>query len=145
MAHKVEELDTWKLCNELVDRVAAATSQPRVAQDRKFCEQINDAAGDALSDCAEGFARFYPSDHATFLGYALASLEEVRTRAALGHKRKHFDDQTTSNLINLCFRAEKAIKRLRAYLWSVDKKNLPPRPTVPANPRRPPRRRRKRP
>lgn len=139
VAHRVEELDTWKLCNEIVERLAAATQKPAVAKDFRFCEQINDAAGDALSDLAEGFARFNPTDHANFLTYAIASLEEVRTRAGLGYKRKYFDEKTTSDLMNLCYRAESAIKHHRAYLWSVKPKDLPPRPDlgVPPNRRRP--------
>jgi four helix bundle protein len=88
MAHRVEDLDTWKLCNQLVERVQAATEKAPASKDFRFCDQINDAAGDALSDMAEGFARFYPTDHANFLGYAIASLEEVRTRAAVGDTRK---------------------------------------------------------
>ena len=141
VAYRVEELDTWKLCNEIVQRVQAATQEAPVCKDFKFCDQINDAAGDALSDVAEGFARFYPSDHANFLGYAIASLEEVRTRAATGYTRKYFDEKTTSDLINLCFRAERAAKRLRAYLWTVKPTDLPPRPDIRADPNR--RRRRK--
>lgn len=132
MAQKVEDLDTWKLCNELVERVQVATETGRGATDREFCEQINDAAADALSDVAEGFARFYPKVHATFLGYAIASLEEVRTRLAIGYKRKYFGEQTTSDLLNLCYRAERAAKELRAYLWSVKKEDLPPPPIRPA-------------
>lgn len=130
VAHKVEELDTWKLCNELVARVEAATERAPASKDRKFCEQINDAAADALSDMAEGFARFYPNDHAAFLGYAIASLEEVRTRAGVGYQRKYFDEKTTSDLINLCYRTERAAKNLRAYLWTVKREDLPPRPDI---------------
>lgn len=83
-----------------------------------------------------------PKVHATFLGYAIASLEEVRTRAAIGYKRKYFGEQTTSDLINLCYRAERAAKELRAYLWSVKKEDLPPPPIRPLAARKRKRRRR---
>ena len=136
MAYRVEELDTWKLCSELVDRLQQATESGPASNDRRFCQQINDAVADALSDLAEGFARFNPREHANFLGYAIASLEEVRTRTAVGYKRKYFDEKTTSSLINLCYRTERAIKNHRVYLWSVKKEDLPAKPTVPANPQR---------
>jgi four helix bundle protein len=132
VAQKVEGLATWKLCNEIVERLNNATATGRVAKDYKFCDQINDAAGDALSDVAEGFARFYPRDFAHFLDYAVSSLEEVRTRVTVGYQRKYFDERTTSDLIHLCYRAEAAAKHLRAYLWSVKKEDLPARPDIDA-------------
>ena len=144
VARRVEELETWKLCNEIVERVQAATEKAPARRHLEFCDQINDAAGDALSDVAEGFARFYPADFAKFLGYAISSIEEARTRAGTGYTRKVFDEQTASALMNLCYRAETAAKHLRAYLWSVKKDDLPLRPNVPANPRRKRRRNRKR-
>jgi four helix bundle protein len=128
MARKVEGLATWQLCNELVEKLIAATEGGRVATDCRFCEQVNDAAADALSDIAEGFTRFNPAEFARFLDYALSSLEEVRTRVANGHKRKYLSDSTTSDLLSLTLRTETAARNLRAYLWSVDKKDLPKRP-----------------
>ena len=84
MARKVEELATWQLCDQLVRKCDEVTQSARLSTHVRFCNQLNDAATDALSDVAEGFARFYPRDFAKFLDYALSSLEEVRTRVASG-------------------------------------------------------------
>ncbi len=108
--------------------VEAATAHDRVAHDRRFCHQLNDAALDAASDVAEGWVRFYPGEFGRFLDYALASLQEVRVRTEAGYRRKYFDADTTSALLQLWARADKATRNLRAYLWTVKKSDLPPRP-----------------
>ena len=114
--------------------VEAATATGRVARDFRFCDQINDAALDATSDVAEGFARYYPREFARFLDYAISSLEEVRVRTEAGYRRGHFTAETTSNLLQLCARASKATRNFRAYLWTVDPKKLPPKPESIARP-----------
>ena len=128
VAHNIYELAVFRLCEELTKLMEAATATGAVANDFKFCNQINDATLDAAADVAEGFARFYPTEFARFLDYAIASLSEVRTRTEAGYRRRYFAAQTTSDLLELCARADTAARSLRRYLWTVDKKNLPPRP-----------------
>jgi four helix bundle protein len=127
-AHNIYELAVFQLCEKLMKSIEAATATGRVAMDFKFCDQVNDAALDATADVAEGFARFYPGEFARFLDYAIASLAEVRMRTEAGYRRQYFAAQTTSDLLQLCARADKAARALRRYLWSVDKTKLPPRP-----------------
>jgi four helix bundle protein len=127
-AHSIHELAVFQLCEKLMKSLEAATATGRVAMDFKFCDQVNDAALDATADVAEGFARFYPGEFARFLDYAIASLEEVRTRTEAGYRRKYFAAQTTSDLLQLCARADRAARGLRRYLWSVDRTKLPSRP-----------------
>jgi four helix bundle protein len=106
----------------------AKTAKGKVSHDFRFCNQINDAALDAAADVAEGFARYYPGEFARFLDYAIASLAEVRERTAAGYRRGYFSAETTSDVLQLCARADKAARALRRYLWSVKKDQLPPRP-----------------
>ena len=127
-AHNLQELATFRLCEDLMKLLEAKTSTGKVSYDFKFCNQINDAALDAAADVAEGFARYYPREFARFLDYAIASLAEVRTRTEAGYRRHYFTAQDTSNLLQLCARADKAARGLRRYLWSVKKSDLPPRP-----------------
>jgi hypothetical protein len=70
-AHNIHELATFRLCEDLMKKVEAGTATGNVAQDFRFCDQINDAALDAAADVAEGFARFYPGEFARFLDYAI--------------------------------------------------------------------------
>jgi four helix bundle protein len=150
-AHNVYELATFRLCEDLMKLLESKTAMGKVSHDFRFCDQLNDAALDAAADVAEGFARYYPAEFARFLDYAIASLEEVRTRTAAGYRRGYFTAETASDALQLCARADKAARGLRRYLWSVDKSRLPPKPDraeaaeiarrlrkrrrVPANPR----------
>ncbi len=109
-ARTVRELAVWQLCEELRLAVIAATATGSAARNVRFCDQIRDATVDAVSDVAEGFARFQPKDFARFLDYALASLGEVQTRARDAHGRGYFDDRTASAILRLAARAE-AVRR----------------------------------
>jgi four helix bundle protein len=127
-AHNLQELATFRLCEDLMKLVEAKTSIGKVSHDFKFCNQLNDAALDAAADVAEGFARYYPGEFGRFLDFAIASLAEVKTRIEAGYRRQYFTTEATSELLRLCVRADKAARGLRRYLWSVKKSDLPPKP-----------------
>jgi four helix bundle protein len=126
--YDVSDLAAYQRCEQLMMAVEVATAQPAARRDRHFCDQINDAALDAASDVAEGFVRYYPADFAHFLNYSLASLAEVRRRVEAGYRRGYFPADTTSEILRLWIRADKAVRGLRAYLWTVKRSDLPPRP-----------------
>jgi four helix bundle protein len=127
-AHTLEELAAFRLCEELMKAVEAETSTGTVARHFRFCDQLNDAALDAASDVAEGFVRYHPGEFARFLDFAISSLEEVRTRTESGYRRRWFSPEATSRILNLWARSNTACRNLRAYLWTVRKEDLPPRP-----------------
>jgi four helix bundle protein len=126
--YDVRDLAAYQRCEQLMMAVEAATAQPAARRDFHFCDQINDAALDAASDVSEGFVRYYPADFAHFLNYALASLAEVRRRVEAGYRRGYFPAPATSDMLQLCIKADKAVRGLRAYLWTVKRSDLPPRP-----------------
>jgi hypothetical protein len=57
-----------------------------------------------FSDISEGFGR-------------------LRTRFA--HDRKYFDDDRAAKLVVLCVRADRALRSLRKYLWTVRPGDVP--------------------
>jgi four helix bundle protein len=105
--------------------VIAATATGAVTSNRRFCDQIRDAAEDAASDVAEGFARFYPREFARFLDFALSSLSEVRTRAEHGHSRGYFSDEVVADLVRRWAIADRSMRNFRRYLWSVKPDHVP--------------------
>lgn len=134
-AQDVVDLAAFQQCGELLKAIEAATAAGNAATDRDFCTQITDAALDAVSGVAEGFVRHNPAEFARFLDDALASLEEVRRRTEAGHRREYFSADVTSELLQLWTRADKAIRALRAYLWTMNPQDLPPRPQHDESPR----------
>jgi four helix bundle protein len=127
-ANHYQELAAFRLCEELMIRIEAETSKDPLAKHLRFCDQLNDAALDAASDVAEGFVRYYPREFARFLDFALASLAEVRTRTESAYRRKLVAADSTSDILHLCARSDTACRNLRAYLRTVRKEDLPPRP-----------------
>ena len=127
-ARHYTDLAAFRLCDELMKRVEAETAKEPLVEHRRFCEQLNDAALGAASDVAEGFVRYYPRDFARFLDYAISSLAEVHTRTADAYRRQLLPGDATSDILNLCARADRACRSLRRYLWTVKKEDLPPRP-----------------
>jgi four helix bundle protein len=127
-AKRVEDLDVWRLTQEIRELVAAGIAGAPASKDRRFCDQILDAAEDAVADVSEGFARFRPREFAQFLGYAISSTAEVLERTRFGHDRKYFDDDVAARLVVLCVRADRALRALRKYLWQVDPADVPYHP-----------------
>jgi four helix bundle protein len=141
-ARNHKELAIWRFADELRIAVIAATATDRVASDRKFCDQLRRAIEDATSDIAEGYTRFYPREFARFLDYALSSLQEVRTRTEHAYGRGYFTGEVAADLLRRWAIADRSVRSMRRYLWSVREEDLPNHLSSP--PRRPKRQTRKR-
>src|SRR5262249_40036820 len=77
MARRYEDLDVWKLADDLRREFLALTDTGPVSRDFRFRDQIRDAASSAARNIAEGFGRFRPSDFARFMEFSIASTMEV--------------------------------------------------------------------
>ena len=104
-AHHFEELDAWKLANELKLRVYQLIDRPAVARDFKFRDQITDSAASAPRNIAEGFGRYEPLDFRQFLRIANASLYETSNHLRDGVDRRHFTGKEIVELQLLANRA----------------------------------------
>ena len=72
-----EELDVWKLSQEVVTRVRQLLKTPTLRADFQLRDQLSRAAEKIGPNIAEGFSRFVPGDNARFIRIAKASLTEV--------------------------------------------------------------------
>jgi four helix bundle protein len=81
-ARRYQDLDCWRLSNDLKRRVYAFTAALPASRDVRYCDQIRSAARSAPSNIAEGFARFRPHEFARFLEIARGSLVETQTLVA---------------------------------------------------------------
>jgi four helix bundle protein len=116
MAKRFEDLDAWKLAEELKEAVFRFTSKPPASKDFKYCDQIRDSARSAPRNIAEGFGRYYPSASLPFYYIALGSLNESFNPLIDGRKREYLSEEEFVRLRRLTFRAIKALRRLVAYL-----------------------------
>jgi four helix bundle protein len=113
---RFEDLIAWQLADKLKEEVFALCETPRVASDRKFCDQIKESARSAPSNIAEGFGRYYPKENVRFLRIAAGSIQETRNHLIDGYKRRYFQKSELDRLTRLALRAFKATTRFIAYL-----------------------------
>ena len=125
-ARSPEEFDAWQLAWDLKEGVFAFTAMAPAISDRKFCEEIREAARSAPDNIAEGFYRFNPTDFANFVRMARGSLGEVRNQLKHAHSKRYLSDNDFAQLFLLCRRAIGAATGLRLYLLSCPK-NFDPR------------------
>jgi four helix bundle protein len=77
MAKRVQNLECWRLADELRSEVHSICAQPAVTERRRFCDGFTEAAGSVCRNISEGFDRFDSGPIVQFFGYALSSLAEV--------------------------------------------------------------------
>ena len=113
---RYQDLDCWKLSNELKRRVYDFTAKPPAALDFKFCNQIREAARSAPRTIAEGFGRFRPAEFARYLEFARGSLMETHNHLADALDLKYLTAAECKELQHLADRATGATTELLKYL-----------------------------
>jgi four helix bundle protein len=121
------DLVAWQLANELKKSVYALVDGTTAASDRKFCDQIKDAAASGPRNLAEGFGCYRHPEFARYTRIAKASLVETHHHLGDGIDRGHWSPQAAAPLHELADRAVGACVRLLAYLESTDAPRTPPR------------------
>jgi four helix bundle protein len=123
---RFEDLDVWKLADELRREVLEFTNKGPAAKDFKYRDQIRDATSSAARNTAEGFGRFNPGEFARFLGFAHASLNEVQDQLLDGRERGYIDQALFDRLWILSKRALGANTSLMMYLKDCAAKRRKP-------------------
>ncbi len=119
------QLDVWKLCDELRERVRPVIDRPAFAAHSTLRSQLEEAAEGPCPHIAEGFARYLPRDNARFVRIAAGSLAEVIEHLGRARARRLITSQEEAELGLLALRARKAATRYIVYLQSAEAPNLP--------------------
>ena len=77
---RFEDIEAWKLARELTREVYRLTAKPRFAADFGLKRQIQEAAGSAMHNIAEGFDSESNVEFVRFLRYAKRSCTEVQSQ-----------------------------------------------------------------
>ena len=112
------DLDVWKLCDELSDRVHEITARPTFT-DETLRGQLNEAADSPCPNVGEGFSRYYPRDNARFVRVAKGSVTEVIEHMAKVRKRGYATAEECDDICVLARRARGAITGYLLYLESA--------------------------
>jgi four helix bundle protein len=120
VAKRYDELDAWKLANELKQNVYALIAATSARDDRRFCDQIRDAAASGPADLAEGFGYYRHPEFAKHMRIAKASLLETQNHLGDGIDRGHWSADRIQPVLNLVDRAIGATVRLLQHLETTE-------------------------
>jgi four helix bundle protein len=76
---RFEDIEAWQLARELARKVYRLTKKPRFDVDYGLKRQIQEAAGSAMHNIAEGFDSETNAEFIRFLRYAKRSCTEVQS------------------------------------------------------------------
>jgi four helix bundle protein len=115
-AHCVEELECWQLGDELKRGIRALVDGPRARDDRRFRNQICDAASSVTRNIAEGFGRKSDPEFVRYLSIARGSLNECQDELKDARAYRYVDPDEYARLLVLSRRTAGAIAALQRYL-----------------------------
>ena len=117
-ARHFTELDCWQLANELKLRLYGITSRSHVKPDRRWVDDVREAAASGPNNISEGFGRKSDPDFAHFLDIARASLNECQNKLLDAVDRGYIDQRECKELTILSKRTIGAVASLHRYLRS---------------------------
>jgi len=117
---RYSDLVAWQLANELKQKVYALIDQTAAREDRRFCDQLMDAAASAPRNLAEGFGCYRHPEFARYTRIAKSSLIETHNHLGDGVDRRYWSAQDAALLQSLADRATGACVRLMRHLESTD-------------------------
>jgi four helix bundle protein len=125
-----EDLDVWKLSEELVTRVRPILKRPAVRADFDLHDQLKRAVERICPNIAEGFSRFLPRDHANFIRIAKSSMSEVIVHLNAAAAKGYVKVEEIQVPCRFARRARGAATQFILYLESAKPPN-PPEPRTP--------------
>jgi four helix bundle protein len=119
-ARRYEDLDCWRLANELKIGVYDLLEKSPAKKDFEFRDQIMSAASSGPSNLAEGFGHYRHKESARYARIAKASLTETHNHLADGVARRHWTAVDAAPLLTMATRAIGATAGWIRYLESTD-------------------------
>jgi four helix bundle protein len=121
MVRRYQDLDCWRLANDLKREVYALLAEsPPAARDLDFVSQIRDAASSGPANISEAFACYRHKESARYARIAKCSLTETHNHLGDGVDRGHWTAGRIAAGLKLADRAIGATTRWIAYLSSSD-------------------------
>src|SRR5919197_451976 len=88
-----EDLKAWQKARELADCIYSLTRKQRFSRDFGLRDQIQEAAGSAMHNIAEGFESGYDPEFIRFLKMARRSAGEVQSELYLALDAGHITNE----------------------------------------------------
>lgn len=111
-----EEIESWRLARELALKIWEKTQQGSFARDYALKDQINKSCGSTMDNIAEGHGRGSNGEFITFLAYARASNQEVKSQLYRALDRRHLTEAEHRELFSLANKVGTKILNFINYL-----------------------------
>ncbi len=113
---RFEDLICWQKARALVKQVYALTNREPLSRDFKLRDQLRSASVSAMSNIAEGFARFHKKDFIRFLDIAQSSASEVKSLLYIIIDQDHGNTDEIQKIQRLAVETQKITLGLLKYV-----------------------------
>lgn len=136
---RVEELFGWRLADRFrLEVIRLVRRSPEATADHRYRRQLLMAAGSAVANVSEGFARCNPGEFGRFLDFAIASLGEAEFWLHDGVDRGYFTKNDCALPLRFKRRAWKVLVLLkRSQVREAARRRGQRRPKAPRKKKRP--------
>jgi four helix bundle protein len=117
---RFEDIEAWQLARELTQAVYRLTRGTAFAKDFELRDQIQDAAGSAMHNTAEGFDSESNTEFVRFLRYAKRSCTEVQSELYVALDQAYITADEFNSVYEQARRTRAAIRGFINYLRSYD-------------------------
>jgi four helix bundle protein len=119
---RFDEIKAWQLARELTKKIYALTTKDKFAQDFGLKRQIQNAAGSAMHNIAEGFDSETNAEFLRFLRYAKRSCSEVQSELYVALDQKYISKTEFKDVYDHASQTRMAIRGFIKYLVACNQK-----------------------
>ena len=113
---RFEDIEGWQLARELTRKVYRLTKKTKFAKDFGLKSQIQEAAGSAMHNIAEGFDSETNAEFVRFLRYAKRSCTEVQSELYVALDEEYINAEEFKDVYEQATRTRATVRGFINYL-----------------------------
>lgn len=117
---RFEDIEAWQLARELTRKVYRLTKKPHFEKDYGLKRQIQEAAGSAMHNIAEGFDAETNTEFVRFLRYSKRSCTEVQSELYVALDEAYISPAEFEEVYEQARRARAAVRGFINYLKNYE-------------------------
>jgi four helix bundle protein len=119
---RFDDIEAWQLARELTKKIYKLTSKEKFARDFGLKKQIQNAAGSAMHNIAEGFDSNTTAEFLRFLRYSKRSCSEVQSELYIALDQKYISEAEFRDVYDHAGRTRATVRGFKKYLLAYTKK-----------------------
>jgi four helix bundle protein len=131
---RFEDIEAWQLARALTRQVYRLTKKPGFEKDYGLKRQIQEAAGSAMHNIAEGFDSETNAEFIRFLRYAKRSCTEVQSELYVALDEEYISEGEFKEVYDQAGRTRAAVRGFIKYLKAYEERKATTRTARTPNP-----------